>query len=139
MADGPARDALHEFGWLPQRHGALVKFLPALPDNELFSPEFRLFAVQSLLRMGATAATVRMMSDPVYTDLETNLRRFGKLYADIEARHEQTRDPLASVRGDPARRASRLHIDYIRAQRAETEALLDKVAALKAAQAEADQ
>jgi hypothetical protein len=135
MADGPARDALHEFGWLPQRHGALVKFLPAIPDNDLYSPEFRLFAVQSLLRMGATAATVRMMSDPVYTDLETNLRRFSEIYAGVEARHEQNADPLATVRGDPARRASRLHLDYIRAQRAETEALLEQVMALKAAQA----
>jgi hypothetical protein len=134
MDDGPARDALHEFGWLPQRHGALVKFLPALPDNDLFSPEFRLFAVQSLLRMGATAATVRMMSDPAYTDLETNLRRFRDIYADIEARSEQARDPLASVRGDPERRALRLHLDYIRAQRAETEALLERVVELKAAQ-----
>lgn len=137
LSDGPARDAFHEFGWLPRRHGALVKFLPARDDNELFDSDFRLFAVQSLLRMGATAETVRLMSDPVHTDLEANLRHFRDLYAGIEARDEAARDSLASVRGDPERRAARLHLDYVRAQRAETEALLEAVSARKAERAAA--
>lgn len=137
MADGPARDALHEFGWLPRRHGALVKFLPARPDNTLFDPEFRLFAVQSVLRAGMTASTVRLMSDPVYTDLEANLRHFAGVYAEAEALSDAARDPLASVRGDPNRRATRLHLDYLRAQRAETESLLARAQALKAARAAA--
>ena len=137
MADEPARDALHDFGWLPRRHGALVKFLPARPDNALFDPEFRLFAVQSILRMGMTANTVRLMSDPVYTDLEANLRHFAEVYARAEARSDAARDPLASVRGDPNRRAARLHLAYLRTQRTETEALLARAQALKAERAAA--
>lgn len=131
MADGPARDALHGFGWLPQRHGALVKFLPALPDNALFVPDFRLFAVQSVLRTGMTAATVRLMSDPVHVDIGTNLRHFRDLYARIEA-EAATREPFADVHGDPERHARRLWLDYLRAQRAETEAMLDRLPELEA-------
>lgn len=132
--DGPARDALHEFGWLPQGPGALVKFLPALPDNELFHPEFRLFAVQSLLRMGATRATVRLMSDPAHVDIEANLARFAALYADLEASLAPA-DPFAEVHGDPRRRLARLHRAHVREKRAETEALLAQARALKLAQA----
>ena len=133
MADGPARDAFHEFGWLPRRHGALVKFLPALPENQLFFPDFQLFAVQSLLRMGMTAATVRLMSDPVHVELEANLQHYRDLYARLEATEATEAERLASVRGDALRRAGRLHLDYLRAARAETEAMLDRLAALEAA------
>lgn len=132
MADGPARDALHEFGWLPQRHGALAKFLPARAENDMFDPGFRLFAVQSLLRMGFTAKAVRLMSDPIHTDLESNLRHFVGRYAEIEARSGRAHDPMITVRGDPLRRAGRLHLDYVRAQRADAAAKLDAVMALKA-------
>jgi len=132
--DAPARDALHEFGWLPQGPGALVKFLPALPDNALFDPEFRLFAVQSLLRMGATRATVRLMSDPAHVDVEANLAHFAERYARLEAALAPA-EPFAEVHGDPRRRLARLHRAHVRQMRAETEALLARARALKLAQA----
>jgi hypothetical protein len=128
--DRSVRDALNEWGWLPTRHGAVVKFLPAWRDNDLFVPEFRLFAVQSLLRMGKTAATVRLMSEPRHVDIEENLRYFVERYAEIEAAEAQ--DPLESVRGDPLRRLRRLHSDYIADQRADAEAMLARVVAFKA-------
>lgn len=132
LDDGPARDTLHEMAWLPTRHGALVKMLPAHDRNELFDPEFRLFAVQSLLRMGAAADTLRLMSDLRYVDLEANLVAFLERYRAIEDAHQARREPLASVRGDRHRRVSRLHLDYIRDQRADAEAMLDRLRALKA-------
>jgi hypothetical protein len=73
------------------------------------------------------------MSDPVHTDLEANLRHFAERYAAIEARMVQAQDPLALVRGDGQRRAARLHLDYIRRARADADAKLEAVLALKAA------
>jgi hypothetical protein len=134
QAEGPARDALHDFRWLPTRPGALVKFIPTLASNEVFDPSFNLFAVQSLLRMGKTARTVALLSDPKHVDLETNLRHYDTLYAEIETAHEARRDPLATVQGDPYRRVSRLHLDYIRTERAELGSLLDRLERLKAAE-----
>jgi hypothetical protein len=32
--NGPERDALHEFHWLPTRHGALLKTLPVHEPND---------------------------------------------------------------------------------------------------------
>ena len=45
--DGPRRDALHEFNWLPTRQGVLVKALPVHAPNELYDTTFRLFSLQS--------------------------------------------------------------------------------------------
>src|SRR5215831_11420137 len=42
--NGPRRDALHEFHWLPTRHGALLKTLPIHEPNELYDTTFRLFS-----------------------------------------------------------------------------------------------
>jgi hypothetical protein len=128
---GPSRDSLHEWEWLPNRPGALVKFLPAHQENDLFDPSFRLFAVQSLLSLDAAADTLRIMSDPRSVDLEANLVAYAELYRSIEEKHEARHDPLASLRGTPHRRVSRLHLDYIRKERAETEALLARLRELK--------
>ncbi|HLN10551.1 MAG TPA: hypothetical protein VK281_16545, partial [Xanthobacteraceae bacterium] len=49
--DDPRRDALHEFGWLPTRHGALLKTLPVHEPNDLYDTRFRLFTLQSPFRM----------------------------------------------------------------------------------------
>ena len=49
--EGPERDALHEFGWLPTRHGALLKTLPVHEPNDIYDTTFRLFTLQSPFRM----------------------------------------------------------------------------------------
>ena len=54
QADGSKRDALHEFDWLPTRHGALLKTLPVHQPNDLYDTTFRLFTLQSPFRMGKT-------------------------------------------------------------------------------------
>ena len=43
--DDPQRDALHEFNWLPTRHGALLKTLPVYEPNDLYDTTFRLFTL----------------------------------------------------------------------------------------------
>jgi hypothetical protein len=133
QGEGALRDALHEFKWLPTRHGALLKTLPVHAPNDVYGTEFRLFAVQSPFRMRKAADTVRLLSDPQYVDLGTNLRHFRARYDAILADHDHQGDRLASVRGTPYRRVERLHYDYIQAQRLEVEALLDRLSELQTA------
>lgn len=131
--NSPLRDALHESRWLPTRHGALVKSLPIHQPNEVFDTRFQLFLVQSPFRMTFTANAVRLLSDPRHVDLKANLIHFRDKYDRILAAHDERTERLASVRGTPFRRLSRLHIDYVRAQQQEVEALLARYAELVAA------
>jgi hypothetical protein len=129
--DGPARDALHEFHWLPTRHGALLKTLPVHEPNDLYDTTFRLFTLQSPFRMGKTQRAIDLLSDERFVKLDANLRYFDEKYASILARHDERRDMLASVRGTPYRRVERLYYEYIRAQRAEVESMLGHLPGLE--------
>jgi hypothetical protein len=125
--DGPERDALHEFHWLPTRHGALLKTLPVHEPNELYDTTFRLFTLQSPFRMGKTAHTIELLSDERFVNLAANLRYFQEKYDAILAGRDERHDRLASVRGTPYRRVERLLYDYVKAQRAEVEAMLHRL------------
>jgi hypothetical protein len=131
QGEGPLRDALHEFGWLPTRHGALLKTLPVHEPNDIYETQFRLFVAQSPFRIGKTANTVRLLSDQQYVDLRTNLRHFREVYDAILVEHDYQADRLASVRGTQYRRIGRLHRDYIQTQRLEVEALLNRLSTLE--------
>lgn len=121
------RDALHEFQWLPTRHGALVKTLPVHQPNDVFDTTFRLFALQLPLSRGKRENAIRLMSDERFVSLETNLQHFRNRYDAILSRHYRDFDSLASVRGTPYRRVQRLHYNYIRRQRVEVESMLERL------------
>src|SRR5262249_32425581 len=129
--NGSERDALHEFHWLPTRHGALLKTLPVHDPNELYDTTFRLFTLQSPFRMGKTQRTIDLLSDQRFVNLSANLRYFYKKYDTILASHGEDRDRLASVGGTLYRRTERLYYEYIRAQRAEAEGMLDRLSSLE--------
>jgi hypothetical protein len=129
--DGSERDAFHEFHWLPKRHGALLKTLPVHEPNDLYDTTFRLFTLQSPLRMGKTQHAIDLLSDTRFVELDANLRYFREKYDAILAGHNEHRDMLASVRGSPYRRVERLYYAYIEAQRAEAEAMLGRLSALE--------
>jgi hypothetical protein len=129
--NGPQRDALHEFHWLPTRHGALLKTLPVHEPNDLYDTAFRLFTLQSPFRMGKTQRAVDLLSDERFVKLGANLRYFHQRYDAILTSHYEQRDMLASVRGTPYRRVERLYYEYIREQRAEVEAILDRLASIE--------
>jgi hypothetical protein len=129
--DGPARDALHEFHWLPTRHGALLKTLPVHEPNDLYDTTFRLFTLQSPFRMGKTQRAIDLLSDERFVNLDANLRYFDERYASILASHDERQDMMASVRGTPYRRVERLYYEYIRAQRAEVESMLGRLSGLE--------
>jgi hypothetical protein len=129
--DGPERDAFHEFHWLPTRHGALLKTLPVHEPNDLYDTTFRLFTLQSPFRMGKTQRAIDLLSDERFVKLDKNLLYFRERYDTILASHDERRDMLASVRGSPYRRVERLFYDYIKAQRAEVDSMLDRLSALE--------
>jgi hypothetical protein len=128
---GLQRDALHEFHWLPTRHGALLKTLPVHEPNDLYDTTFRLFTLQSPFRMGKTQHAIDLLSDDHFVNLGSNLHYFRDKYETILATHDERRDMLASVRGTPYRRVERLFYDYVKAQRAEVESMLDRLSTLE--------
>jgi hypothetical protein len=125
--DGPQRDALHEFGWLPTRYGALLKTLPVHEPNDLYDTTFRLFTLQSPLRMRKTEHVIELLSDDRFVDLGANLRYFLEKYDAILSTRDESRDALASVRGTPYRRVERLQYDYLKKQRAEVQFMLNRL------------
>ena len=129
--DGPERDALHEFHWLPTRHGALLKTLPVHEPNDLYDTTFRLFTLQSPFRMGKTRRAIDLLSDERFVKLDANLRYFRDEYDTILASRDERRDVLASVRGSRYRRVERLFYDYMEAQRAEVGSMLARLSALE--------
>lgn len=132
QAEGPLRDALHDFHWLPTSHGALLKTMPVHQPNVVFDPRFRLFTVQSPFSMGKTLNAVRLLSDTRFVELKANLLYYRDKYDEILARQAEPEDPFASVRGSPYRRAGRIHHDYIAAQRRDVQDKLDRMAAMEA-------
>jgi hypothetical protein len=129
--DGPRRDALHEFHWLPTRHGALLKTLPIHEPNELYDTTFRLFTLQSPFRMGRTQHAIDLLSDDRFVNLGRNLHYFHDKYASILASHDERQEMLASVRGTPYRRVERLFYEYLQAQRAEVDSMLARISTLE--------
>ena len=129
--DGPRRDALHEFHWLPTQHGALLKTLPVHEPNDLYDTTFRLFTLQSPFRMGKTAHAIELLSDDRFVNLAANLRYFREKYEAIRTSHNERTDMLASVRGTPHRRVERLFYDYIKTQRTEVESMLARLSVLE--------
>jgi hypothetical protein len=129
--DGPQRDALHEFHWLPTRHGALLKTLPVHEPNDLYDTTFRLFTLQSPFRMGKTQRAIDLLSDERFVNLDANLHYFRDKYEMVLASHDERRDMLASVRGTPYRRVERLFYDYIKAQRTEVDSMLARLSVLE--------
>jgi hypothetical protein len=129
--DGPQRDALHEFHWLPTRHGALLKTLPVHEPNDLYDTTFRLFTLQSPFRMGKTQRAIDLLSDERFVNLDANLHYFRDKYEMVLASHDERRDMLASVRGTAYRRVERLFYDYIKAQRTEVDSMLARLSVLE--------
>ena len=123
----PQRHALTEFGWLPTRHGALVKTLPVHADNDLYETALRLFVLQSPFRRSQMEAAARLLSDERFVEVEPNLRHFARVYDDVLANRNEEAFGLASLRGDPYRRLRRRYYAYIEEQRSEVGEMLARL------------
>ncbi len=135
-ADDALRDTLNDFKWLPTRHGALVKTLPVHEPNDIYRTDFRLFTLQSPIWMGKTQSAIRLLGSERNVDLKANLQYYLDRYNHILDSHQEEFNSLASVRGTPWRRFSRVYHDYIVQQRDDVEAKLAQLAALHATPAE---
>jgi hypothetical protein len=83
--------------------------------------------------MGKTQRAVDLLSDERFVKLDANLRYFHKKYDTILTSHDERRDTFASVRGTPYRRVERLYYEYLQAQRAEVDSMLDRLSGLEEA------
>jgi hypothetical protein len=128
MRDRPRRDAFHEFHWLPSEPGALLQTLPVHSPNDLYDTRFRLFTLQSPFLMGKTRRAVALLSDRRLVDLAANLQYFAQRYDVILANYDERRDTMASVRGTRFRRVERLYYHYIRDERDQVRAMLNRIA-----------
>jgi len=128
FADDPMRNGMLEFGWLPTRHGAVLVSLPVHPDNEVFDPQPRLRIFQGPVTLRTTHRLLKMLDDPAFTDLETNLSHFEAIYRDILSRRDQ-KDRLASLRGDRYRRVRRRYWSLIEKELHEVERMRAGLAA----------
>jgi hypothetical protein len=86
--------------------------------------------------MGKTQHAIELLSDDRFVNLGSNLRYFRDKYDTVLAMHDERRDRLAGVRGTPYRRVERLHYQYIKAQRAEVELMLNRLPELESLPAE---
>ena len=87
--------------------------------------------LQSSFRMGKTQHAIDLLSDDRFVNLGANLHYFHNKYETLLVSHDERLEMLASVRGTPYRRVERLFYDYIEAQRAEVDAMLERISALE--------
>ncbi len=125
--DDVKRRSLREYDWLPTRHGALVKRLAIHQNNELYDRQARLFVLEPLLLRPRSRAGQRLLSDPRFTHVESNLRYFLSRYEKILKERPERRRRADDVEREVTRRR---YYDYIEAQRAEVEEMLARLYAL---------
>jgi hypothetical protein len=123
FGDDVARDSLLEFGWLPRRHGALLKVLPVHARNDLFDTTYRQFVLEGPWRRGTTSRVRELLLDPRNTELGPHLDSFRELYDRLLAREAHAE--ASAIRGDRRRTVRRRYQRYLEAQRAD---VADKLA-----------
>jgi hypothetical protein len=81
--DEVKRESLIERGWLPTRHGALLKTIGVHEDNDLYDTRFKIFIFQAPLLKHKSRRVRRMLTERRYLDIETNLLHFKAKYEGI--------------------------------------------------------
>jgi hypothetical protein len=117
--DAEMRAALREYGWLPTRHGALLKTGPIHSPNEVYRTRLNLYVAQGGFEVWTDNFKL-MAGDARFTQLEWNLRWFEERYRAILARRD-ARDwwpRSASYRAERER-----YYAYVEEQLADVESL----------------
>jgi len=134
--DEVKRESLIERGWLPTRHGALLKIIGVHEDNDLYDTRFKIFVLQAPLLKHKSRRVRRMLSERRYLDIETNLLHFKVKYeeilrerpADFDISSEEGTFPTGEEAfGDVAQR----YYEYIEEQLEDVEEKLRKLSELK--------
>lgn len=124
--DDSMRNAMLEFGWLPNRHGSLLISLPVHPENRVFDLQPRLLVVQGPT-LRRTRKLLRMLDDPRFTELDANLAHFAGVYREILSQRDDE-GAFGALRGDRFRRVRRRYHALIEAELAEVEAMQRELA-----------
>jgi hypothetical protein len=119
--DAAMRESLARFGRLPARHGALLQSVAVHRPNELYDTSLQMYVVEG---PGGreTKLAEEMFDDARYTDLRANLLWFEERYRRILARPQQGGGWLHGDDWDEEQARFR---EYVAAQRAEVEGLLE--------------
>jgi hypothetical protein len=129
-----ARDTLERYGWLPTRHGGLIRTIEVHPDNDLYDTHFKLFVLEGLLLRNKTRKARRMIAESRYTDLEANLRYFEGRYEVILGKRPD--DWRKASAGDDFHETRRLYYEYIESQLEDVQAKLVQLSGLRGGHSE---
>lgn len=130
--DEVMRKSLLERGWLPTRHGALLKTIGVHEDNDLYDTRFKIFVLQAPLLKHKGRRVRRMLSKGRYQEIEPNLLHFKAKYetilrdrsADLELSTEEDTFPSGEdAFGDAVQR----YYEYIEEQLKDVEKKLMKL------------
>jgi hypothetical protein len=133
--DEVKRESLLEKGWLPTRHGALLKTIGVHEDNDLYDTRFKIFVLQVPLLKHKGRRVRGMLSERRYLDIESNLLYFKAKYegilrkrpADLDISSEENAFPLSEEDyGEVGQR----YYEYIEEQLEDVEAKLEKLSEL---------
>jgi len=120
------REAFLAQGWIPNRHGALLKSMPIHQDNELFDTQTRLFIVNRVFGLGARTKARTLYDDARYTELEANLRFYRARYQTaLDDWPERAPNDFAETAFQQRYRA------YLEARLEETAELLERLTELR--------
>ena len=85
--DPAAAESLRAFGWLPTRHGALIKTAPVHRPNQLYDTSLQMFVLEGPGKL-ASGRVQELNTDARFTQLEPNLLYYEELYREILAHKE---------------------------------------------------
>jgi hypothetical protein len=126
-ASDPSRHSLLQFGWLPNRHGAVVTVLPVHRDNDLYDTRMRILVLENPFGAGVTRVAEDLLGDPRFVSLRPNLLHYRDVYARLLAEPDLRGTGLGGLRGDRHRFVRRRYDAYLEAQLAEVHALLARL------------
>ncbi len=113
--DGAMRNALKKYNWLPTRHGALLEYLSAHENNELYDTRHRILVLEAPILRQKSRRIGKMYNEPRYTELAANLEFYKGRYEKILAKRPADWDQG----GDDYSETRRLYYRYIEAQLAD--------------------
>jgi hypothetical protein len=121
--DREMRAALSRYGWLPTRHGALVKTAPIHRPNQVYRTHLNLYVVEGGRKIASDSFRL-MAGDARFTQLEWNLRWFEERYRSILAQRGE-RDWIPRSAAWRAERER--YYAYVERQLADVEQLLARL------------
>jgi hypothetical protein len=111
--DDRLRQLLENEKWLPMRHGVLLRQTQIRPNRQLFDRNTEVLVTEMPLSRGKTRKIKRMLREPRFTDLKSNLEYFQDLYARLLAKIREER--ASGKVKDPPSGFRQRYEDYVRA------------------------